>query len=293
MIFSSILILIVAIALPSINNNISSNIYIRISTIILLFSGLLALSAINIPLLDSGIGLFSGLFHVRLISQIMDLFIFLISSLILVSWPLINNKLYKKKININSLKNKINKLNTCAIEFSLLILFNTLGASFLISSADIVSMYLSIELQSFSLYILTTIFKDSDSATAAGLKYFLLGAQCTRETLLKSPIKLSNSGESLKLMVPSYIWKIISGWTNYSCTVISYKIIERATGNRGSKSVFNNTVKEQRVNGSWWTKPFHLKYTLMGCENNYQINNLSKQLILSKKIFLHLIINLI
>jgi hypothetical protein len=54
-------------------------------------------------------------------------------------------------------------------------------------------------------------------------------------------------------MVPSYIWKIISGWTNYSCTVISYKIIERATGNRGSKSDFNInmiSVKEQRVDGS-------------------------------------------
>jgi len=25
-------------------------------------------------------------------------------------------------------------------------------------------------------------------------------------------------------------------------------------GNRGSKSVFNNTVKEQRVNGSWCDK---------------------------------------
>jgi NADH-ubiquinone oxidoreductase chain 2 len=73
-----------AIALPFINNKISSNNYIRISSIILLYSGLLALNALNIPNLGSGIGIFSGLFHVTLISQLMDCFIFLIGLLILV-----------------------------------------------------------------------------------------------------------------------------------------------------------------------------------------------------------------
>jgi NADH:ubiquinone oxidoreductase subunit 2 (subunit N) len=36
-------------------------------------------------------------------------------------------------------------------------------------------MYLSIELQSFSLYILSTLARESESSTSAGLKYFLLG----------------------------------------------------------------------------------------------------------------------
>jgi NADH-ubiquinone oxidoreductase chain 2 len=36
-------------------------------------------------------------------------------------------------------------------------------------------MYLSIELQSFGVYILATLYKNSVSATSAGLKYFLLG----------------------------------------------------------------------------------------------------------------------
>jgi hypothetical protein len=50
--------------------------------------------------------------------------------------------------------------------------------------------------------------------------------------------------------------------------VISYKIIERAIGNRGSKSILEyNIVKEQRVDGSWWIKPIHLRYTLI--ETNF------------------------
>jgi NADH-ubiquinone oxidoreductase chain 2 len=194
MIFFSILILIVAIALPSINNNISSNIYIRISSIILLYSGLLALNAINIPALGSGIGLFSGLFHVTFISQLTDFFIFLIGSLILIAWPLINNIKYNQKLLSNRLTNKINKINIYSTEYSLIILFSTLGGSLLVSSADIVSMYLSIELQSFGVYILSTIFRDSDTATSAGLKYFLLGGLSSCLILLGGGLIYSFTG---------------------------------------------------------------------------------------------------
>jgi len=194
MIFFSFLTLIVAIALPSIKKNINSNTYIRISSIILLYSVLLAVNAINIPSMGYGIGIFNGLFHVTLISQIMDCFIFLIGSLILVSWPLINNKNYNHLIFSNSFKNKIFKINKYAIEYSLVILFSTLGASLLVSAADIVSMYLSLELQSFGVYILSTIFRDSDSATSAGLKYFLLGGLSSCLILLGSVLIYSFTG---------------------------------------------------------------------------------------------------
>jgi NADH:ubiquinone oxidoreductase subunit 2 (subunit N) len=43
-----------------------------------------------------------------------------------------------------------------AKEFNLLLLFTVLGASLLISSNNLISLYLSLELQSFSLYILSS-----------------------------------------------------------------------------------------------------------------------------------------
>ena len=49
--------------------------------------------------------------------------------------------------------------------------------------------------------------------------------------------KLSNSGNTLKLMIPSYIWNYINGWSNYSCMVTRDKIQETRIGNRGSKSI--------------------------------------------------------
>ena len=65
-------------------------------------------------------------------------------------------------------------------------------------------------------------------------------------------LKLSNSGDTLKLIVPSYSRKAISGQNNYLGRVTSLKINENEMGYRGSKSVLvNKTVKEQRVDGSW------------------------------------------
>jgi hypothetical protein len=61
------------------NYFICSNLYIRISSIILLYSGLLAFNVINIPAVGSGIGLFNDLFHLIFINeQIIYLFNFML-----------------------------------------------------------------------------------------------------------------------------------------------------------------------------------------------------------------------
>jgi len=54
---------------------------------------------------------------------------------------------------------------------------------------------------------------------------------------------------------------------------------ETEMGYRGSKSV-NTTVKEQRVDGSWFLakKARSLRYTLMGGETSYQVRFLSNQI---------------
>ena len=72
-------------------------------------------------------------------------------------------------------------------------------------------------------------------------------------------LKLPNSGDTLKLLISSYSRKAISGWSNYPGMVISPKMNENEMGYRGSKSVLlTSTVKEQRVDGSWWIVKFKL-----------------------------------
>jgi hypothetical protein len=75
--------------------------------------------------------------------------------------------------------------------------------------------------------------------------------KCLRKTL--NWLKLSNSGDTLKLMIPSCIRKYICGQNNYLGMVTSHKMNENEMGYRGSKSKFitqPNFVKEQRVDGS-------------------------------------------
>jgi NADH-ubiquinone oxidoreductase chain 2 len=85
MIFISILILIVAIALPTINKNLSPILYTRISSIIFIYAGALSLNALYIQSIGSGIGIYSGLFQVTLISQLLEVFLLIIGSIILIS----------------------------------------------------------------------------------------------------------------------------------------------------------------------------------------------------------------
>lgn len=79
-------------------------------------------------------------------------------------------------------------------EHSLLIIFTMIGGCILVSSSDLISIYLSIELQSFALYIIAAIYRNNESATAAGLKYFLLGGLSSALILLGSAIIYSYTG---------------------------------------------------------------------------------------------------
>jgi hypothetical protein len=97
--------------------------------------------------------------------------------------------------------------------------------------------------------------------------------------------QLSNSGDSLKLLIPSIYWKINCGWINHSCKVTGQKMNESEIGNRGLKSgIYNNiAVKEQRVNGNRSGKNFpHLRYTLVDFARNYLTKIPSNQINLTR-----------
>jgi NADH-quinone oxidoreductase subunit N len=61
-------------------------------------------------------------------------------------------------------------------ELPLIVLFATLGMMLMISANDLISLYLGLELQSLSLYVLAAYHRDNTRATEAGVKYFVLGA---------------------------------------------------------------------------------------------------------------------
>jgi NADH-ubiquinone oxidoreductase chain 2 len=80
------------------------------------------------------------------------------------------------------------------IEYPLILLFIITGAILLVSSSDIVSIFLSIELQSYGLYLVSTIYRNSELSTSAGLTYFLLGGLSSCFILLGTSLLYANSG---------------------------------------------------------------------------------------------------
>lgn len=240
MIIITIITLILAKSLvPSYFNSILIN---RITAISLLYSSVLTINTVNFQAIGSGIGIYSGLFQVTLIGQFIEIFVYIVASLIITSSyasdrgssfiQSLKEILIKNNKNINSLYDiSSNSIFTTNIkdkenltEYSLIILFSTLGVSFLISSADLISMYLSLELQSFSLYILATLARDSISSSSAGLKYFLLGGLSSAIILLGSGIIYSFTGltnlESIYLLLSVSDDPIISAGFNLGLVLI-------------------------------------------------------------------------
>src|ERR1700726_795811 len=61
-------------------------------------------------------------------------------------------------------------------ESPILILLSATGMLMLISAADLIALYLGLELMSLALYVVAAINRDSARSSEAGLKYFILGA---------------------------------------------------------------------------------------------------------------------
>ena len=61
-------------------------------------------------------------------------------------------------------------------EYPIIITIATLGMLMMVSANDLISLYLSLELQSLSLYIIAAIRRDDIRSSESGLKYFVLGA---------------------------------------------------------------------------------------------------------------------
>jgi NADH-ubiquinone oxidoreductase chain 2 len=183
-----------------------SILYSRATIAILLISAFIAYDNLFFLFLNKGIGIFGGLFSTTATTNVFHIFIFLITSVILVLTSFYPRKVWLKEYSspdrlfftklIYYRTLIVNKMGEQfkIIEYSLIILFIVTGSVFLISTSDLVSIFLSIELQSYGLYLLSTIYRDSEPATSGGLMYFLLGGLSSCFILLGTGLLYANSG---------------------------------------------------------------------------------------------------
>ncbi len=61
-------------------------------------------------------------------------------------------------------------------EFPVLVLFAVLGMNVMVSATDLITLYIGLELNSLSAYVLAAFLRTDERSSEAGLKYFVLGA---------------------------------------------------------------------------------------------------------------------
>jgi len=183
----------------------TSILYSRIGILIVFYSMLSSYITFYMTYLEKGIGLYGGLFNITAITHTFQIFILIICGLILLLTSFYPRKkyigdstsmidtLFKKVKQYVNIINKVSEQFTI-IEYALIIIFVISGATLLLSSGDLGSIYLCIELQSFSLYIISSLHRNSESSTGSALTYFLLGGLSSCFILLGIGLIYANSG---------------------------------------------------------------------------------------------------
>ncbi len=108
---------------------------------------------------DNQIYIFNNNYSINVFSNLIKIII-LISS----AFSLIIAGQYLKRIQLEK------------FEYMILILSSTLGMFVMVSANNLIGLYLGIELQSLSLYVLSSIDRNSLKSSESGVKYFVLGA---------------------------------------------------------------------------------------------------------------------
>jgi len=213
MLLLSLLLIILSNAVSVLKN--TSLLYSRLTNLILMSSSALIFFGYNYLELS----LCGGLLHFNCLIQIFSFFILIVSYIILNLTSYLTFKPNKLKI--------LNNINTIS-EYSIIILMIIIGALFLIISLDLVTIFLSIELQSYGLYILCTINKDSEASTSAGLTYFLLGSLASSLILLGQGFMYANTGNTN--LESLYIITALSDYSLFNNINIIFLTVELSLG---------------------------------------------------------------
>jgi NADH-quinone oxidoreductase subunit N len=94
-------------------------------------------------------------------------------------------------------ENYLSRRGQLRFEFPVLFALGTVGMMVMVAAADLIVLYMGLELLSLSLYVLAAIRRDSVKSTEAGLKYFVLGALSSGMLLYGASLTYGYAGTTL------------------------------------------------------------------------------------------------
>lgn len=207
--------LVTVVALPSLN--VSSITTTRVCVVVLAATSAVSYNASTALSLGSGVSLYNGLMQVTSTSYTVDVLLGVIGAAALSAWAP-----FTYAANYTGSVFTLVPLNSY---YSLLAVFSVTGSSLLVSSASLMCLYLSLEVQSFAVYVLATLYRESETATDAGLTYFLLGGLSSCLILLGSAQVYASLGvtslEQVYVVVSVAESSSVSSMVAFSLTVLA------------------------------------------------------------------------
>lgn len=137
----------------------------RIGILIIIYTIYILIdSNINTLIGINSISIYNDIYKINILSQIISIIILILSVILLFNS--ISTNLNIKDIDIINYNNK---------NYIIIVIFNLIGLLLFINVNNLIALYITIELQSYSLYILTSLYNKSNNALKSGLLYFLIG----------------------------------------------------------------------------------------------------------------------
>lgn len=150
----------------------------RLGTLIIIFTLIIYINTIDIVGLTPGITIFNNWFNITAYNIPLTILILILSIVLLI---------YNTSNHRYDLKSPY---------YMLIILANIIGLILLPLVNDLIALYIIIELQSYSLYLLTGLHNRSYNASRASLLYFLMGGVASAIILLASYFIYSLTGST-------------------------------------------------------------------------------------------------
>ncbi|WP_368183928.1 NADH-quinone oxidoreductase subunit NuoN [Aestuariibius sp. HNIBRBA575] len=94
-------------------------------------------------------------------------------------------------------ENYMSKRGMLRFEYPILVTLGLIGMMVMVSASDLIMLYMGLELQSLSLYVVASLRRDSVRSTEAGLKYFVLGALSSGLLLYGASLTYGFAGTTL------------------------------------------------------------------------------------------------
>lgn len=145
----------------------------RIGIILLIQIIIILYDSIHLDFINNGISIYNDIFIITSYTKLIELLIFIMA---IVYFYIIKEEGHA----FAHFKSQIQGVKTFgfskAKDLIILILLNILGIILFIQWNNIILIFLTLELQSYTLYLITTIYNKSYNSTKSGLLYFLLGS---------------------------------------------------------------------------------------------------------------------